>query len=344
LQDFAFFHGLSGQGILRTMTLSVNMAPDVQEFALVPVTTYLEHYLSPQLASHGLIDRQITPVLEDVRARLTSLLYRWNDPKVRPTLLFPGREEATFYEPSDADLEIRSLVVVAIRNSCLEHLASTPEAARHLGVADQAIPDRDIPAITGGAISYFRQLDLGQVATTQAHVANAADVYGDLPARYPAAWQATSRLASLGEDEREASYPAVPARAPAIPVGPSLPQRWNPAFRRGQVISGMERGIEEPLQRVLRLIKNGIVPMLFSDSFKMITRNPIKLFEIIEFVLGNGRAVVTHNYYLENGYVARRRPLLRPAHTAPEAREKFQNRCGLVQKHDAALREIAAYL
>jgi hypothetical protein len=102
--------------------------------------------------------------------------------------------------------------------------------------------------------------------------------------------------------------------------------------------------IEPSLQRVLRLVLHGIVPALFSDSFKMITRNPAKLFEVLEFVLCQDRAVVTHNYYVRNGYVARRSPLLRPAHTTQQAREKFQNCAGLGRTHEVALRAIAAYL
>src|SRR5262249_20236114 len=133
-----------------------------------PISAYLQQHLTGQLATRGLTDRQIATVVDDVRLRLASLLRHWNDPSMRQTILFPGREEATFYEPSDANLDVRSLVVVAVRNSCLEHLASTPEAARQLGVADQAVSDRDIPVITGDAIAYFREIDLASVVADAA--------------------------------------------------------------------------------------------------------------------------------------------------------------------------------
>jgi hypothetical protein len=305
------------------------------------VEEYLGCHLAPVLGAHGLTDAQIAPVLDDVACRLYAVLRRWNDVCWRRTVLFLGREEATFYEPADADLDIRSLVVVAIRNSLIEHLASTAEAARSLGVDDQVIPDRDIPRLTGAAIAFFRHVDFASVAADR-DASPRFNPFADLPRKYPTAWQALAALAALGDTEW--SYSPVVAKPPLVAIGVSLPQSWHPALRRDQVISGMERSIEPALQRVLRLIKNGVVPALFADSFKMITRDPAKLLEVIEFVLCHDRPVVTHNYFLSNGYVARRQPLLRPAHTAPEAREKFHDRSGLVERHDRALREIASFL
>ena len=308
----------------------------------MPIATYLRQRLAGQLATRGLTDQQIAPVVDDVRGRLTSLLSHWDDLPIRQALLFIGREEATFYEPSGTDLNVRSLVVMAIRNSFVENLASTPEAARQMGVAGPVLLDRDIPTITGEAIRFFSDVDLADAARASAGVAGRADGFSCLPAAYPAAWRALTELSSL--QGAESHYPAVPTKCPCVTVGRSLPTSWQAGESRSQVLSGMERAIEPPLQRVLRLIKNGVVPALFADSFKMITRHPGKLLEVIEFVLSSDRAVVTHNYYLTNGHVAQRIPLLRPAHTVREARDKFHDRSGLSPCHDRALREIAAYL
>jgi hypothetical protein len=56
-----------------------------QELLLVPIATYLRQHLAGQLATRGLTDQQIDPVVDDVRGRLTSLLSHWDD------LPFPGR-------------------------------------------------------------------------------------------------------------------------------------------------------------------------------------------------------------------------------------------------------------
>lgn len=89
---------------------------------------YIENYINailyPRLIQYGLIEEIIHKVGDDIRMRLNSLLYYWNDIDVRRTLLVTCVEEAHFYEPFE-QIEIRSLVVLTIRNSLLENLAST---------------------------------------------------------------------------------------------------------------------------------------------------------------------------------------------------------------------------
>src|SRR6185437_7426627 len=110
--------------------------------------------------------------------------------------------------------------------------------------------------------------------------------------------------------EGDSSFTPVLAEPPPLPIG--RPAELALGSREGpRILSGMAEQIEPELQRMLRLVRTGLYPGIFSDSFKMITRNPQKLFAVMEFVLANGRAVVTHNYYVRNGYVARRTPLVR---------------------------------
>lgn len=305
------------------------------------INDYLEQDLAPHLVARGLTGNQLRTVLDDVRTRLSSLLSYWTDEPVRQTLLLPGREEATFYEPTSADLDVRSLVVMAIRNSRLEDLASTPEAARQLGRADQVLRDRDIAAITGEAIRYFEAVDLQKLGRAVRSASIPGDPFAGISAAYPAAWRAVGELGRLAGAER--TYSPVGAKVPNLALGPSLLAGWHVASRGSHVVSGMDGSIEPSLQRVLRLVKNGVVPALYADSFKMITRHPGKLFAVLEFVLGNNRAVVTQNYYLSNGFVARRIPLIRPAHTTEQARAKLRDNSGLCTRHAGALREMIVY-
>ena len=71
---------------------------------------YTQSVLLPQLRSLGLSKRQREIVVEDVLRRLESLLFHWSDQAFRRTILTLGTEEATFWEPQTANLEIRSLV------------------------------------------------------------------------------------------------------------------------------------------------------------------------------------------------------------------------------------------
>src|SRR4051794_9295670 len=86
---------------------------------------YTQSVLLPQLRSLGLSKRQREIVVEDVSRRLESLLFHWSDQAFRRTILMLGTEEATFWEPQTANLEVRSLVAVTIRNSLIEDLGAS---------------------------------------------------------------------------------------------------------------------------------------------------------------------------------------------------------------------------
>jgi hypothetical protein len=89
------------------------------------VQGYAQSVLGPQLQSLGLTKSQRKIVAEDVTQRLESLLSHWSDVPFRRTVLAIGTEEASFWEPGSATLDIRSLVVVAVRNSLVTDLNAT---------------------------------------------------------------------------------------------------------------------------------------------------------------------------------------------------------------------------
>src|SRR5262249_27326921 len=80
---------------------------------------YLCGVLLPQLRGYGIEQRGIDQIVADISNRLHGVLSRWHDEDWRDTLLEVGREEGTYYLPKDTPLSIRSLVVVAVRNSLL---------------------------------------------------------------------------------------------------------------------------------------------------------------------------------------------------------------------------------
>jgi hypothetical protein len=55
------------------------------------------------------------------------------------------------------------------------------------------------------------------------------------------------------------------------------------------VLSGIDPSYDQQLVTILNYIKEGDLLYFFADSFKGITRNPDKLFRIIDFVLGHQR-------------------------------------------------------
>ena len=138
------------------------------------------------------LERHVLPHLEDVRDRLTSVLSRWNDEAFRRPVLQTGIEEARFYQPASVELEIRALVVIAVRNSRVGDLNADVPATPGLR---HALADAEMPAITGQAIRYFSQIDLAALSEYLSPPQN--DVFGNLPAQYPTAWNAISHLAGL---------------------------------------------------------------------------------------------------------------------------------------------------
>ena len=91
---------------------------------------------------------------------------------------------------------------------------------------------------------------------------------------------------------------------------------------------------------ILRKIKLKEVPLFFSPSFKSITRNPEKLLFVIDHVLRYGGTLMTLNYLLSPTYLARRNPLIRPAHCTSEIESQVANPHGLGERHKDLLASL----
>lgn len=117
---------------------------------------YTHSLLLPQLRSLGLSKRQREIVVEDVTQRLESLLFHWSDLPFRRTVLVPGTEESSFWEPRTAPIEIRSLLVVGVRNSLVTDLNASHAYTKALRSPRELLPDERMPWITGEAVKYFQ--------------------------------------------------------------------------------------------------------------------------------------------------------------------------------------------
>lgn len=294
---------------------------------------YVQNILTPWLHSRRLPAPAVLRVADDVRDRLCSVLSRWGEVDYRATLLMPTREEAVFYEPQAAPLDVRSLVVLCLRDSLVEDWCSVASGR------DTPLTEADVRDLTMTAIAYFSgPADLAGAASGRPN----QDVFGALPARYPAAWRALSVLAALPPGLAGVEYDPVAPRRPPLP----LSSRDSPLTKplRVQVeLSGMSPLIDPGLALFLQHLAQNRLDCFFSCNFKMITRNLDKLLSIIEFVLACGKPLVTINYYLSNGLVLRRRRLWRPAHGQyePEA-QLLDHRLphGVTSQHRAVLRTL----
>jgi hypothetical protein len=303
------------------------------------VDKYLKNVLRPQLDLCGLSASQQAILLLDVRTRLRSLAAHWHDVPFRQTVLLLGHEEAIFYEPASAVLNVRSLVNVAIRNSLLEDLAASKASVPELASAKPVLTDAGMGVLTKSAIEFFQTVGLEQMDATGSALP-APDIFGDLAKSFPRAWCSLSQLANSSAPE--VFYVLPSAARPRLPS--SAPLTGKPKTEIAVVLSGMDPTFDPGLLAFLRLIEDGTVPFFFSDSFKAITRHPAKLCHILEFVLSHGAALVTHNYFLGPTSASRREPLLRPFHYSHEAKTKLVDQSGLTGQHRQALAWIKARL
>lgn len=298
------------------------------------LTQYIEECLIPRLKLFGLNTNMIFIVSNDIKNRLSAIIGRWDEIYFRQTLLLTGLEEGNFYQPS-AKLEIKSMVVVGVRNSLLEDLASTKEAAMKLGADDRIISDENIRTITSDAIKFFSKVNLSLLSRENLHKEDS--LYYQLQNKYPVAWAALSVVDKMVGNE--AKYmPSENKNISSLTESDFSIDNIN--LIDSVVLSGMDPIIDTRMLSTLRAIENREIEVFFSDSFKLVTRHPDKLFKIINFVLGHGASFVTFNYYLSNGYVSRRRHLLKPAHTDIEMRYKLTKLMGVEKKHKQALKYI----
>lgn len=185
------------------------------------IQEYTQSVLTPRLRSLGLSKRQREVVVEDVTQRLESLLARWSDLPFRRTMLMVGIEEASFWKPQTAHLEVRSLVVVGIRNSLLTDLNASEAYTELLRSPKQLLPDEAMPRVTSEAIRFFQDLDLNAV-----RLVPKKDLFGGFPVRFPNAWHVLSLLGNSGDRELECTLPW------------RTPRRWTPGLH-GWVASAM---------------------------------------------------------------------------------------------------------
>jgi hypothetical protein len=253
-------------------------------------------------------------------------------------LLLLGREEASYYEPQAASLEIRGLVVVGIRNSLLEDIACTCPYHPKLRGRKVTISDAEMPELTRDAIRFFAEADINEARLDRA--VNHHGLFAGVAKKYPRAWQA---LVALSESTATGINELL---SPVCSVA-SEPEEWKDGESAGlltDVQSGIDPRISANLSRYLEMVRTGEIPLFFTDSFKCVSRNVEKLCRVIDAVLSFGATFVTHNYYIAPDRVAHRDPLLRPAHDNSDTLAKFSNLDGLAVIHKEALLQVRALM
>lgn len=296
------------------------------------VYDYLYNILSKQLKEFEISDDICNKVITNIKQQMLSLLQYWGDVKFRNTILAVGEEEGLFYKPN-AKNEVMCFVVVTVRNSLFETLASRDYS--ELG-AVKMIDDDKVLQITARAIEYFSGVDFDSLSEAL-DFTDVYNIYAEIKEKYSVAWNA---IEQIGNSNKK----CIRYNKTIAEIEPELLEMINQeditVGRKSCKVelSGYDEGIDENLIGMLKNAYEEPGYILVVSCFKMITRNINKLFRIIDFILKCGGAVVTANYYITNGYAEVRRPLIKAAHGTKEAERNLDNLKGLSSKHSDILK------
>ena len=297
------------------------------------VNAYLYEVLKPQLQDYKVSAEFANEILANIEIQIVSALRHWNDHPFRKALLIIGLDQGAFYRP-DADIEVKCFVATAIRNSMLETIQS--EACQRAGL-DEALESEHVKIITGAAISYFKEVDFMELAK-QAEVSDAEDYYGTVSGSYPVAWTALKQLGLC--KGKSATYKKVACLFPL-----TLPEinskEISAEHMKTVIMDGYSGKFDDSLRGYLNKIDANIIKIFAVDNFKFVSRNFEKLLKVMEFILSRGAVFSTSNFYLENGYVEKRKTILRAAHSLEEWKFNANNFSGIGPRHATVLKAVA---
>lgn len=302
------------------------------------IDNYLDNILTKQLKSFEVTDNICKQVTENIKLQMLSLMQYWRDDEFRNTVLSVGSEEGTFYSPK-AKIEVKYFVVVTIRNSLLETLASANYASLN---AKRMITDSEIREITAGAIEYFSAVDFNRLSDSL-DFCNIHNIYKNIREQYPVAWRAIS---AIGNTKKKCfRYGKVDADSDKelICMINQQDTTLKTVFNKVE-LSGYDENFDNTLIDALKCAYQAPGFVFYSDSLKMISRNADKLFRVINFLLQNNAKIVTANFYITNGYVEVRRPFIKPAHGTSEINKNLRNYKGMSAKHLSALKQLLKQL
>lgn len=303
------------------------------------IKEYLDDILEKQLKELTVSDEYVIEIKKNIQNQMMSLLKHWNDFSFREAVLQIGLEEGKFYHPQAANIKIRCFVVVTIRNSLLETIASVD--CKQAGL-EKAILDEDIIKITKTAIIYFNTFNFRKLAEKSEDI-ECEDIYGRIASQYKLAWRALKELSTCTTEEK---YYAKETKYTPISLMNLRNVKYDKIHSKKDM--GMhidyQSGIspyysENLLNNISRALNSVTMPYFYTDSFKYISRNVEKLFQVIEILLQRNKVLLTNNYYIASNYVAKRTKILKAAHSREEIERNLKQSHNISKKHAEALKK-----
>lgn len=254
---------------------------------------FLRHYIE----AGSIQERMVTG---DIEKRLGSIFANWHDQKFKSAILLPGVELSAFWKPQNIDIEVRTAVVVGVRNSIIEELHTiAPSISLFTGVTK--ITQEAMSYLTSASCRFFQD-EFSNIAI-DSYKSSTDDLFFNLSRTYLAAWRRLELIASSSDQE---------IGVPEILENLKIERFPESTFDRITRIidSGYRPQIDGMLGANLNMISDGKIPCFYTPSFKHLSRNPEKLLRTIEHVLACRVPFITNNYFISREYVLKRSPLV----------------------------------
>lgn len=311
------------------------------------INKYTDQILYNKLIEFGVKEKYCKEITNNIKEQIYAVLHHWNDISFRKALLIIGMEEGKFYEP-EADLDIKSFVVVAIRNSLLEIILSDESKIMEL---DKPLLEKSVKVITSGAIEYFKNIDFKELGKA-VEKEGIKDIYQEIAKNYPMAFEALRQLGNcIGN---KVIYPKIEVKSKMkiSDLNMSYEKNETNNSTNKRFLKEVQSGINENftndlLEYINDILENEEVKVFYADCFKMITRNFEKLLKIIEILLENDRIILTSNYLIMNSYIGKRMEIYRAAHNTKDMNDKLNDidfLSGLSKTHRNILKEYIKYI
>ena len=291
------------------------------------IQEYLDDLLGNQLREMKYRYRQ--QIAADIKNRMCSLLSKWDDEEYRRTILFVTDEEALFYEPYAA-AEVKEFVVATLRDSMLEVAASVNCTQFKM---QDPLSNEKIRQLTSDAIVYFRQCSFASLQE-EAQRMEFKDVYGQAIKKYPLAWEILKKTALMTEEILEFA-------GTDQTVSEYEDQKLECRKYDKVICDGYSLEFDEYLEESLVNLISGYTEVFFVDSFKILSRNFEKVLHVLQIIFENGRTFVTCNYYISNGYIEKRKEILRAAHSEKDVLKNLRNMRGTPAELRTILKGLA---
>ena len=241
-------------------------------------------------------------------------------------------EEASGYMPDTANIAIRSLVVVAIRNSLLEDMGTTLPYHKQFQTGHSPIvEDADMPIITSEAIQFFDSA-YRRNCFFPVEVDPQSDIFVTLRQAYPVTWNIFRAASQLTGGQQQIPQSDSPPPVFDFPESISMPLGIQAVTS-----SGIDPRYDHAICEILSAVRTGSRNLVFFPTFKWLTRLTEKLFRVFEFILCSGARIVTLNYCFSRDSICKRRFFLRPPHYVDEIAEQLRDTRGLCKQHREAL-------